>query len=224
MALFNGEAEKYDKWYETKLGKHIDKVETECAFSLFKVKPGMYLLDIGCGTGNFSIKLAQLGASVVGIDVSQKMLVKAHEKAKLSKINIEFKLMNGLELEFLDNTFDGVFSMAAIEFIIDYPKMIFEMFRVCKQGGHILVGTINRDSKWGALYQKKEYREKVKIFQHAYFKTPEELCKINREAVVNVKECLFIPPDLTVEEISVTKEEEFSHSKRGGFFCVLWQK
>lgn len=80
MALFNGEAEDYDKWYETKIGEHADRVETECALSLFKVEPGMRLLDVGCGTGNFSIKLARQDASVVGVDISREMLVIAEKK------------------------------------------------------------------------------------------------------------------------------------------------
>jgi len=224
LAIFDLEAENYDKWYETKMGEHIDNVETECAFSLFKVKPGMHILDVGCGTGNFSIKLAQLGTFVIGVDTSREMLAKARKKAEQKKAKIEFKEMDCLNLEFLDNTFDGVLSMATIEFISDYPRMVLEMFRVCKRGGLILVGSINKDSVWGQLYQEVEYQNKVKVFQYARFRTPEEIIKIKHESLVDVRECLFIPPDLTESEISLFKEEEFSRYKRGGFFCVLWHK
>lgn len=224
MALFDQETESYDKWYETRIGEHADKVETECAFSLFKVKSGMHILDIGCGTGNFSIKLAQQGALVIGVDTSRKMLAKARKKARQEKLDIEFKEMDCLSLQFLNNTFDGVLSMATIEFITDYPKMISEMFRVCKKGGSILVGTINRDSAWGTLYQNVEYQKEVRVFQNAHFRTPEELSKIKEEALVDIRECLFIPPDLPESEISQEKEEEFALNRRGGFFCVLWQK
>ncbi len=224
MALFDQEVENYDKWYETSIGEHADKVETECAFSLLKVKSGMHILDVGCGTGNFSIKLAQQGALVIGVDTSRKMLAKARKKARQEKLDIEFKEMDCLNLHFLDNTFDSVLSMATIEFISDYPRMISEMFRVCKKGGSILVGTINRDSDWGKLYQDTEYQKKVRVFRYAHFKAPEELSKIKKEALVDIRECLFIPPDLPESEISMAKEEEFSRHKSGGFFCILWQK
>lgn len=224
MAIFNSEAENYDKWYKTKMGEHVDRVETECAFSLFNVKPGMRLLDIGCGTGNFSIKLARQGVSVTGIDASTKMLAKAQEKAEKEGLEIEFKEMDCLNLQFPDNTFDGVLSMATIEFIADYPRMISEMFRVCKKGGYILVGTINRDSSWGELYQDENYLKIVKVFRYANFKTPEELNLIKTEQVKKVRECLFIPPDSPDNDINQAREEELSHSQRGGFFCVLWRK
>lgn len=224
MAIFDQEAEDYDKWYGTKMGAYVDKVETDCALSLLKIEPGMSVLDVGCGTGNFSLKLASRGASVTGIDSSRKMLEAAREKAAREKSNIEFIEMDALHLKFTDNTFDVVLSMAAIEFIPDYPKMISEMFRVCKTGGSVLVGTINRDSAWGKLYQKTVSQKSGSVFQHAHFRTPEELSRINHESLSDIRECLFISPDLSEREINLAKEKELSPSKNGGFFCILWKK
>ena len=73
MAVFDAIADSYDRWYEDSKGSFIDKVETDLAFKLFKVEKGM-TYDIGCGTGNFSIKLAEMGCKVTGIDISDKML------------------------------------------------------------------------------------------------------------------------------------------------------
>ncbi|MBP8718934.1 MAG: class I SAM-dependent methyltransferase [Candidatus Atribacteria bacterium] len=224
MVLFDQEAANYDKWYETKIGEHADQVETECAFSLFKVRAGRSILEVGCGTGNFSIKLARQGALVTGVDISHKMLTIARKKAKQEKLNITFKKMDSLNLQFPDNYFDSVISMATIEFVSTPLKMISEMFRVVKGGGFILIGTINRASEWGRLYQEAEFQKKVKVFQHAYFKTPEELSKIRKEDLIAVKECLFIPPDFPESEISPEKEVEFALIRPGGFFCILWQK
>ena len=225
MALFDREANNYDHWYETKIGKYADQVETDCAFHLFPVKPGMHILDVGCGTGNFSLKLAQKGACVVGVDISEKMLTIAHKRAMQEEVvSIEFKKMDSHNLQFPDNCFDGVFSMATIEFISDPGKMIAEMFRVCKKGGPVLVGTINRESDWGRLYQDPEFQKNVPVFKDADFKSPEDLSKIKEDSLIGSKECLFIPPDTPESEIIQEKEGELSSRNRGGFFCILWQK
>ena len=224
MVLFDKEAMNYDNWYETKIGKHVDRVETTCAFNLFQVKPGMLILDVGCGTGNFSLKLAQQGASVVGVDISEEMLTLARKRAMQEEKSIEFKKMDSQNLQFPDNYFDGVFSMATIEFIPDPRKMIEEMFRVCKKGGPVLVGTINRESDWGRLYQDPEFQKNVPVFKAADLKSPEDLSKIKENNLVGSKECLFIPPDTPETEISQAKEVELSSRNRGGFFCILWQK
>ena len=224
MALFDKEAENYDNWYETKMGEFVDKVETDCAFSLFQPEPGMNILDVGCGTGNFSIKMARKGANVTGIDISEKMLEIARNRASQEELTIEFKKMDSQSLMFPDNFFDAVFSMATIEFLSNAQKMIEEMFRVCKKGGSIVLGTINKDSDWGRLYQDPEFQKNVPVFRHAYFKSPKDLSRIKQEYLVKIKECLFIPPDTPEIEISLENERKLSASNRGGFFCILWRK
>ncbi len=224
MALFDREAADYDNWYKTKIGKYVDRVETDCAFDLIQVRPDMHILDVGCGTANFSLKLTQRGARVTGIDISEKMLEIARKRALQKKMDIEFKRMDSQNLEFPDSFFDGVLSMATIEFIAEPQQMIEEMFRVCKKGGFILVGTINRLSEWGELYQDPEFQKSVPVFKHAYFKSPDDLIQIRKDSFDTVQECLFIPPDISETKISRDKEEELAGEKRGGFFCVLWRK
>jgi len=226
MPIFDQIAASYDQWYKTKIGEFADKAETDCAFSLFQIKTGMHILDVGCGTGNFSMKLAQKGAQVTAIDISDEMLNIARQKAVESNLSIDFKNMHSLKLQFPDDTFDGVFSMATIEFISDndVKKMLSDMFRVCKKGGPVLVGTINRESNWGKLYQDKSFQKKAPLFKHAFLKTPAEISQFEKDSLIAVKECLFLPPDISEEDISKEKDEQLSQISRGGFFCILWQK
>jgi ubiquinone/menaquinone biosynthesis C-methylase UbiE len=224
LTLFDKEATNYDKWYETKIGEYADQVETNCAFNLFQPKPGMKILDVGCGTGNFSIKMASQGVNVTGVDISEKMLEFARNRAAQEKLAIEFRTMDTQNLTFQDNFFDGVFSMATIEFVSEPDKMIEEMFRVCKKGGPVVVGTINKDSTWGELYQDPEFQKNVPVFKYADLKVPKDLSKIKQEYLIKVSECLFLPPDTPETEISLEQEKKLSTSNRGGFFCVLWRK
>jgi ubiquinone/menaquinone biosynthesis C-methylase UbiE len=223
MQIFDSVANSYDSWYLTKMGGFVDKVETDLAFKLFKVEPGMHIIDIGCGTGNFSIKLAKMGCKVIGIDVSDEMLDIAREKTLKEGLEIEFHNMNVYDLKFKDDTFDGAFSMAAFEFITEPEKAISEIFRVVKKYGRILIGTINKDSKWGELYLTKDYQSNT-VFKHADFKTLEDLKSIISEKVIATGECLFVPPNSKEEEFTVEKEAELSIVERGGYICVLWEK
>lgn len=80
MAIFDEISGSYDSWYNTKLGAFADKVEAELVMGKSRLLSGMQVLDAGCGTGNFSIKLAKLGCRVTGIDVSSGMLEEALKK------------------------------------------------------------------------------------------------------------------------------------------------
>lgn len=223
MAIFDKEAKSYDSWYKTKLGSFIDKVETDLAFRLFKPQKGMKILDIGCGTGNFSIKLAKMGCKVVGIDISDEMLNIAKEKAENEGLEIEFYNMDVYNLKFQDNYFDGAFSMAAFEFIKEPERAIEEIFRVVKKGSQIMIGTINKDSKWGELYLSEEF-QKNSVFKYADFKTLDDLKKLRTEKLVKTGECLFIQPSASEDEITIENEERLSKTERGGFICALWIK
>lgn len=223
MAIFDQKARDYDEWFKTKMGAFADKVETELAFSLFKPNPGMRILDVGCGTGNFSIKLAEMGCKVIGIDISQKMLDQAKAKTKDKGLDIEFQKMDVYHLDFPVEEFDGVFSMAAFEFIQKPKQAYAEMYRVLKKGGHLLIGTINLDSKWGEFYLSKAMQENT-VFKYADFKTLDDMKSWDSKNIVASGECLFIPPGTEDKDISMDFEKQLSSSKRGGFICVLWKK
>ncbi|MFN2341525.1 MAG: class I SAM-dependent methyltransferase [Halanaerobium sp.] len=215
-------AVEYDNWYQTEMGSFVDQVETEAAFDLFQPQPGEKILDIGCGTGNFSIKLAKKGCQVTGIDISQPMLDKAAKKSEKLNLDINFKKGDALNLEFEDNQFDSVFSMAAIEFIKDLETAFKEMKRVVKTGGKILLGTIRKNSDWGRFYEKQAEKDNS-IFSDAIFRDPKDLEALDQDSLIKVKECLYIPPTSPEEKINWDEENRLAAKKKGGFICALWE-
>lgn len=80
MALFDQEASTYDNWYNTPLGSFVDRLEKELIAKSAQPQAGEKALDLGCGTGIFTIWLAKQGLDVTGIDLSSEMLAKAREK------------------------------------------------------------------------------------------------------------------------------------------------
>ena len=102
MALFDAIADSYDEWYLKPFGQFIDEVESELAFSIFKVEKGMKILDLGCGTGNYTLRLAEEGAEVTGADLSEKMLQQAKQKAAKRHQKIDFIPMDMNHLKLKD--------------------------------------------------------------------------------------------------------------------------
>lgn len=223
MPVFDSIASEYDEWYSTKMGGFADEVETRLALSMFSPNPGERILDVGCGTGNFSTKLAASGCIVTGIDLSGEMLKEAKRKAVEKKLDIDFQLMDVYELRFPDCCFDAVFSMAAFEFVSEPARAYGEMFRVLKPGGRMLIGTINPESRWGELYLSEEFR-KNSVFRHASFMTMEDLKGLDRDNLKQWGECLFIPPWTPEDRITMEEEQRLSKTERGGFICALWEK
>jgi len=151
------------------------------------------------------------------------MLAIAKKRAAADGLEIEFIAMDAHRLDFADESFDCVFSMAVFEFLQDPEKALEEMFRVTKPSGTIIMGTINRESDWGRLYTSPAFMENT-VFKYAKLATPEDIEKLKPKHMVAMKECLFIPPDTDEAAITLFMEEKLRGEKRGGFICVAWRK
>lgn len=188
--------EEYDAWYETPLGRLSDRLEKELVFSLMDVKPGETALDVGCGTGNYTIELAKKGLKATGIDSSEEMLAWAKEKGRKEKLDITFQKTDAANLPFPDYSFDLLISTGLLCFLKKPEKTLLEMHRVLKPGGKLVVGTLNRWSPW-ALFRRIKGMFKETIYNQARFISPTELEGLIRRAGFEVREtstCLFFFP------------------------------
>lgn len=214
----------YDSWYLTPQGAFIDQVESRAALELFDPHPGQSLLDAGCGTGNFSFKLGEIGCVVTGVDISPPMLALARSKASKHNLPVKFLEMDLEHLAFPDSSFDGVLSMAAWEFVYDQNQVFGELMRVLKPGGCLVIGTINLDSPWGELYQEITARDSTSVFNHARFKSWADLDALGPDHMLARRGCLFIPPSADPASFNWNMELKLSATERPGFIVGLWQK
>lgn len=88
------------------------------------------ILDLGCGTGVLTAKLANLGEKVIGVDSSENMITKAQSQYH----DIEFKVCDALALPFSDE-FDVVFSNAVFHWINDHNVLLCNIHKVLKENG-----------------------------------------------------------------------------------------
>lgn len=226
MADFDKKAPEYDAWYATQKGALVDALETECAFGLFQPSPGMRVCDAGCGTGNFSLKMAALGATVEGVDLSETMITYAKEKAATSPFadRLSFQVGDLYKLPFPDNHFDSVLSMAAFEFIHEDRRALEEFMRVTKPGGRVLIGTITGNSDWGVEYQRHMPRPDS-VFHHAAFKTADEMHTLMPALLTASAESVFLPYDTPENEATRALDDYYrKQGAIGAFVCLLWQK
>jgi ubiquinone/menaquinone biosynthesis C-methylase UbiE len=220
--VFDEHVNGYDAWYQTRTGAFVDKVETAAAFRLLAPKDGLFVLDAGCGTGNYSLKLARMGCNVTGIDISENMLASAAQKAT-GENRVRFIKMDAAHTDFDDNSFDAVLSMAAFEFMPHPIKVYRELKRVVKPGGFIVIGTIQKGGAWEKLYSSPACAGTA--YASASFKTGDDIVDLDRDAFTDEVECLFVPPGLD-EEVYTDKAEAAGKAQglTGGFICVKFVK
>ena len=121
-------------------------IEVEAGFILPHLKPGMSLLDCGCGPGAITFGLADAVAPgrVVGADIEPAMIEQATRLAAEEGIqNVEFKVGDIYDLPFEDGEFDVVFSHSVTEHLSDPVRALRELHRVAKPGG--LAGIVKTD-------------------------------------------------------------------------------
>lgn len=120
MKIFEESPRKFDRWMQMLTLGRLRKIRDEI---LTYVQPGSRFLEIGCGTGALATMLAERGARVVGIDVSDRMIAAAHEKIQQAGISdrVEARRLHGLQLEdaFSAAQFDHVLSVLALSEMTD---------------------------------------------------------------------------------------------------------
>ncbi|MGA8262442.1 MAG: methyltransferase domain-containing protein [Arenicellales bacterium] len=98
---------------------------------LLQPRPGERILDIGCGDGVLTEKIAAVGCEVVGIDASPDMTAAARARG------LDARTMNAASLAF-DGEFDAVFSNAALHWMHPPRAVVEGAYRALKPGGRFV--------------------------------------------------------------------------------------
>jgi 2-polyprenyl-6-hydroxyphenyl methylase/3-demethylubiquinone-9 3-methyltransferase len=114
--------------------------------TLSKPFKNIKILDIGCGGGLLSEPMSRLGASVVGIDASEKNIEVARFHAKKSKLKINYKVASPEKLE-TQVKFDVILNIEIIEHVDDIDFFIKESSKLLKKNGVMFVATLNKTLK-----------------------------------------------------------------------------
>lgn len=108
------------------------------------IRPGMSILDAGCGEGVLSVLMAKKGARVTGCDISDPNIQRCKEYANEEGVadNTNFLVADLEGLPFSDNKFDLVVSSHVLEHLPDFDKGLSEVMRVTKKRSIIAIPTV----------------------------------------------------------------------------------
>ncbi|MUL35974.1 class I SAM-dependent methyltransferase [Gloeocapsopsis dulcis] len=121
---------------------------------LLAPQAGERILDLGCGTGFLTDKIASQGVEVIGIDYATTMIEQARDKYP----QLHFEVLDARNLHYQEE-FDAVFSNAALHWITEPEKVIFGIHQALKPGGRFVAefgGQGNIKGITTALYQALE--------------------------------------------------------------------
>ena len=122
-----------NKWLSEDYRRHAAYVPAlgEAVAALLHPLPGERILDLGCGEGSLTERIAASGATVVGIDVSAEMVAAATARG------LDARLVSAENLPF-DEEFDAVFSNAVLHWVRDHNAMLDGVNRALRPGGRFV--------------------------------------------------------------------------------------
>ncbi|MFK5983331.1 MAG: arsenite methyltransferase [Flavobacteriaceae bacterium] len=193
-----------------------------------KIQPGDTVIDLGSGAGNDCfVARHETGdtGKVLGIDFTPVMINKARENAeKLGYNNVEFREGDIDNMPVSGAVADVVVSNCVLNLVPDKQKVISEIYRVLKPGGHfsisdiVLIGNLPEQLKQDAeMYagciagaiQKEEYLQYIK---DADFKT----------VTIQKEKTIEIPDDILSKYLSEEQMSEFKSGSTGIFSITVY--
>ncbi|MCK5698896.1 MAG: class I SAM-dependent methyltransferase [Candidatus Aenigmarchaeota archaeon] len=211
MDVFNRLAKRYDTWYDSEKGRPLYESELLCLRPLVAELNAPFL-EIGVGTGRFATRFP----GVVGLDPAFGALRMASMRGVPPVLGV------GEKLPFNDGSFGGVLIILTLCFVKNPVEALKESWRVLTQGGGLILGTIPKDSDWGAFYWRKNkennpFFEKLKLYT---MKETERMIKNTGFRIEKIRSTLLQPP----QDKSFVEEPCNTYMKKAGFICLLSKK
>lgn len=130
-----------DDYLDTITAQDTVRLYKQESYRLMGVRPGVRLLDVGCGTGDDVLALAEMVGPtgfVAGVDSNAALIALAKERSQGKNLPLEFRTGNAYELPFDDNSFDGSRIDRTLQHLTEPRRALAEMIRVVRPGGPVV--------------------------------------------------------------------------------------
>ncbi len=138
--------------YERSWQAQLEPAQTNL-LEMARLAPGERILDVACGTGLVTLRAAALvgpNGTVVGVDLSEEMVVTARDRARNRGIaNVTFERMDAEEILFDAGAFDVALCALGLMYAPDPEKAVVEMHRVSRPGGRAICAVWGQRNKCG---------------------------------------------------------------------------
>lgn len=111
------------------------------------IGPDTVVLDVGCGTGSFLLRLAPHAGELHGVDFSSEMIRIARDKAQ-GVDHLTFHVCPLDEMPFEEGAFDVVCAYSILHLVEDREAALETLFRLVKPGGHLVHSTVCLGESW----------------------------------------------------------------------------
>ena len=129
-----------DAWTElARAGYDVyrDFINSPAFFGMLPSLDGLAVLDIGCGEGENTRRVASLGARVTAIDIAERFIAHAIAEERREPLGIHYEIASAVELPFADATFDAAVAFMSLMDIPETDRVIAEAYRVLRPGGFL---------------------------------------------------------------------------------------
>ena len=182
--------------------------ELEFILSTPRFKPQSKILELGCGTGDITLWLAQQGHHVVGVDISPVAINWAKEKAREAGTEVKFVVSDVCDLKELENDlFDIVIDSHCFHCIIGDDRLRFlqSAYRVLRTGGLCFIATMCGDPKV-PLSEERHFERSTRIcylydVAFRFYGTSDDIC-------MEIQNAGFRILEWRVEESSSENEQD----------------
>ena len=120
------------------------------SYKLLNIESGSSILDVGCGTGDDVLALAELvgpNGKVVGLDNNKSLIEEANQRSRHMELPVQFQVGDAHKLDLADNTFDGCRADRVFMYLQDRQQALSEIIRVTRSGGRIVA----TDPDWDTM-------------------------------------------------------------------------